>query len=221
MLTYVAAALAALATVVSAVTVGAPATSRPVDGLPYEAVRVVAAEDVQLCSAVTVAPGRALTAKHCLQRGMTVDGYKVEKIVTSAGYDDIAVLHVPGLVCPCVAPGVRPAKGDQVIAVGFPADREGNRAISAVARVHSVGALRESFPALPWREAEEHFIVSDAPIITHGDSGGGLFSLQDGEWKVIGINAIGVPAGPCLPFVGCGPEIGSGFVPVDLAEKFL
>lgn len=204
-------AFAALATAIEA----AP-------GFPHAAVRAVSVDDTKFCSAVVVAPGVALTAGHCLQRNLQVDGRKVESVKLPVDGKDIAVLRVPGLKCPCVARGVRPVKGDQVIAVGFPVDREGNRVVSPVARVTAVGPLQSVAPSFPDSpHAAEHYIVTDAAIIDHGDSGGGLFAMQQGQWKVIGINAIGIPEGPCRPWIGCGKEVGSGFVPVDVAEKFL
>jgi S1-C subfamily serine protease len=213
-----------VALVLAVVAILAVGPVQSTDSLPYDTVRMVRLQDHQHCSAVVIAPGIALTAAHCLQRHITVDGLKVDGIVAPADDKDIAVLRVPGLKCPCAVRGVRPAKGDQVLAVGFPANRDGEQAISPVARVRSVGELRLEFPFLAdMEESAEHFIVTDAPIVSHGDSGGALFSMQNGSWKVVGITAIGIPDPevPCMPFVGCTKEIASGFVPVDLAEKFL
>lgn len=202
--------------------VAAIAPAIPVTGLPYEAVRVVSFEGEKYCSAVVIEPGKALTASHCLRKHMEIDGLPVDRITAAADERDIAVVIVPGLKCPCAQRGVRPAKGDQVIAVGFPADREGERVISPAARVRYVGPLNVEFPNLPFdpREMKQEYIVTDAAIITHGYSGGALFAIQNGEWRFIGVNAIGVPEGPCVPYVGCGKEIGSGFVPVDIAKDF-
>jgi S1-C subfamily serine protease len=197
------------------------ACGQTVDTLPADAVRVVAVEDTKFCSAVVIAPGVALTAGHCLQRNLTVDGLKVDVVVTAPDGKDIAVLRVPGLECPCAERGVRPAQGDKVLAIGFPVDREGNRIVSPEAGVQAVGALRlvaPSFPPSP--HADEDYIRTDAAIIDHGDSGGGLFARQNGVWKVVGINALGIPEGPCTMF-SCGKEVGSAFVPVDVADKFL
>jgi S1-C subfamily serine protease len=196
------------------------AGARP-GGLPYEAVRAITDSDgAKFCSAVVVAPGLAFTAQHCVTQGLRVDGRQVSTIVMSGDYKDIAVLHVTGLQCPCVPLGVRPAKGDQVLAVGFPVDREGERTISPVAQVRFVGPLKEVVPFLgEFPQALDDYIITDAAIITHGYSGGALLAMQNGEWKVVGINAIGIPEGPCVPFLGCGKEIGSGFVPVDVAVQ--
>jgi S1-C subfamily serine protease len=192
-------------------------------GFPLEAVRAISDSDgSKFCSSVVIAPGVALTAKHCVAADLRVDSRKVSKIVMPADYKDIAVLHVPGLVCPCVPLGVRPAKGDQVLAVGFPVDRNGERTVSPVARIRYVGALKEEFGILgDFPQALEDYIITDAAIITHGYSGGALLAMQGGEWKVVGINAVGVPEGPCVPFLGCGKEVASGFVPVDVAKGFL
>jgi S1-C subfamily serine protease len=207
--------LAVVLAVVTVVAVPSP--------LPHQAARKVTTGGEAYCSAVVISPGVALTAGHCLRRPMEVDGIKVTTVVAHANTTDVAVLRVPGLKCPCVALGVRPAKGDQVLAVGFPGDRDGERVISPVARVKFVGALRGSeFGFLgDMPDMDDPYIVTDAAIVTNGDSGGALLAMQGGEWKVVGITAIGIPEGPCLPFVGCGKEIASGFVPVDQAEKLL
>lgn len=192
---------------------------------PFDAVRVVSNDGNKYCSAVVIKRNVAITAAHCLQNGMAVDGLPAQSVEMWLTHKDIAVLHVPGLKCPCATPGVRPAKGDQVLAVGFPAAGGGERVVSPVARVTHVGALRDALPVIgdptnPMLDA--HYIVTDANIINAGDSGGALFSMQNGEWRVIGINAIGIPdPSSCRPWVGCEKYLSSGFVPVDLAEAFL
>jgi hypothetical protein len=192
---------------------------------PFGAVRVVSKGDTKFCSAVVVSPGVAITAAHCLQNGMAVDGLGAQSVERWLTNKDIAVLHVYGLKCPCAKLGARPAKGDQVLAVGFPADREGEQAISAVARVASVGALRDALPAIFDQTdptLDSIYIVTDTNIINPGDSGGALFSMQDGEWRVIGINAIRISdPSSCNPFIGCSRYLSSGFVPVDLVNPFL
>lgn len=192
---------------------------------PFDAVRVVSKDGDKFCSAVVIKPDVAITAAHCLQNGMMVDGIAAQSVEMWLTTKDIAVLHVPGLECPCATPGARPAKGDQVLAVGFPADREGERVVSPVARVASVGPLREALPVIvnpADPQLDAHYIVTDANIINAGDSGGALFSMQDGEWRVVGINAIGIPdPSSCQPWAGCSKYLSSGFVPVDLAEAFL
>lgn len=198
-------------------TVAVPANAGP----PFEAVRAItSAVSGNICSAVVVEPGVALTAAHCLQRGLSIDGFAVYSITAFGDSKDIARLNVPGLSCPCAATGSRPAVGDQVLAAGFPLAAEGARVVSPVARVAFIGNVRQYIPDFPGELSNETYIITDAAIIDHGDSGGALFSLRDGEWRVVGINAIGVPdVSSCMPFVGCAKEIGSGFVPADLVEK--
>lgn len=77
------------------------------------------------CSAVMIAPGRAMTAKHCTDMPapkLIVNGR--EYVVTEAysrSDADIAVLIVPGAPCPCAPMGARPVQQDEpVTAVGYP-----------------------------------------------------------------------------------------------------
>jgi S1-C subfamily serine protease len=190
-----------------------------------EAVRPVttAGDDKVWCSAVVIRPEVALTARHCIQSDMAVDGNVVAWVETaSQETTDIAILHVPGLACPCVAPGKRPNAGDRVIAVGYPSANEGRRTVSEPAAVQHVGPLSAVAPWLAEQYSRAVFIVTEKPIISPGYSGGALLDFQDGSWVVVGVNAIGIPdPSSCVPFMGCSVEVSSGFVPVDFATPWL
>lgn len=187
---------------------------------PADTVRVVQdADSDKICSAVVVAPGVALTARHCLSTGMAVDGLAADHVrAPASAYVDIAVVIVPGLKCPCAVIGGRPIHGATVVAIGYPTALEGARRTTEPARVNYVGTIAT---IAPWMShpiaANAVFIVTDKPIIQSGDSGGGLFTIQNGQWVLVGINAVGVPVSAAQR----DKEQASGFTPVDLGSKFL
>lgn len=72
------------------------------------------------CSAVAIAPGQALTAAHCL----AIPDPRVNDLPVTGStqhlVEDLAVLTVPGLQCPCAAVSPRrPALDEEVFAVGY------------------------------------------------------------------------------------------------------
>jgi hypothetical protein len=192
--------------------------------VPTAAVRPVSVGGSNTCSAVVIAPKFALTARHCLSRDLAVDGLPADYVTAAAPQnEDVALIHVPGLRCPCASIGARPVPGDTIVAVGFPVKAEGKQVVSPEAKVKHVGTVDALAPWLGQIPmlAGAVFIFSDRPIIDHGDSGGGVFVLQEREWKLVGINSIGVPVAPSSPFMPPVAESASGFVPVDIADKFL
>lgn len=186
---------------------------------PAATVRAVHYGETQGCSAVVIAPDYALTARHCLTGGgITVDGMTVDYVAGPAiETRDIALLHAPGLACPCAAIGERPQTGDVMAVIGYPAEQPGVRK-EIFGQVHSVGtvlALAPFFAGTPY--ADVVMIFSDKPILEAGESGGGMFVVQNDEWRLVGINVIGVPDRPAYN----ATEIASGFTPVDFASSFL
>jgi hypothetical protein len=186
---------------------------------PVESVRVVtSSEGDKYCSAVVIAPNFALTARHCTAIGMAIDGIVVAYIsVAGSQAVDIALVNVPGLKCPCAALGGRPVYGTRVVAIGFPGRLEGERRMTEAATVNYIGS---AITIAPWMahplSINGVFIFTDKAIIDSGDSGGGLFAFQGGQWVLVGINAIGVPQAS-----GSKAEQSSGFTPVDAAAAFL
>lgn len=163
------------------------------------------------CSAVVIHPGVALTAKHCLVDGeITVGGLAVTA-TDPEPTRDIAVLAVPGLQCPCATIGSKPAVGDPVLKIGFPgkAGRYGKQHISDEVAISVIGSVQDVVPWVPEGELPGTFIFTEKNILAPGDSGGGLFALQYGTWRLVGINSFMLAANPFMPV-----PVTSGFVPI-------
>lgn len=212
-----AAAYAAVAAML--LTVAVPTAAEP--AVPADTVRVVQdADSDKVCSAVVIAPNRAVTARHCVSYGMAVDGILVEIIVIPGEQNrDMAVLFVPGLQCPCAEIGGRPVHGTRVVMVGFPSKLEGERRVSQSARVNYIGSAYTIAPWLPPIPEIRNsvYIFTDKAIAESGDSGGALFALQGGKWMLVGVTAIGVPVSE----QDRKTEQASGFTPVDALPVFL
>ena len=136
------------------------------------------------CGAVMVAPGRALTATHCLARPdatLHIDG---KKYPVFTGYalpgKDVSIIIVPGAPCPCApvrgTPGV---EGEWVVVVGFPYD---------VAKVTTYGEV-QAHVTNP--EDGQDYVLATAPVAP-GNSGGGVYDL---EGNLLGINSASDPRG--------------------------
>ena len=132
------------------------------------------------CSAVMVAPERAITAAHCLNMTapvLTIDGY--EYAVTegyAASPRDVAILIVPGAPCPWARMAYTPLEtGDPVAAVGYP---------FGMALVVTYGEMQARV-VLP-EDGQEYLVVTS--LGAPGNSGGGIFN-QYGE--LVGITSKG------------------------------
>ena len=118
-------------------------------------------------SVVMVAPGLALTAAHVAQNK---DLFILGKPVKTLKIDeerDIALVSVD-LPCPCAPIGSMPNLDDKVVAIGFSL---GKAEFATEGRVQGWDVFR---------------IWSNNSIV-FGNSGGGLFAFQMGQWVLIGI----------------------------------
>lgn len=124
------------------------------------------------CSAVVMREGVAVTAAHCiLGQTATVSGLAVTSISTTVG--DAAEVQVPGLACPCAEalPGVT-EQDRPVVAIGFPYN---------LIQVATFGTLQGAIDY-----SGTTLLLATAPIAP-GDSGGGLFVVQNGRPYLVGI----------------------------------
>lgn len=161
---------------------------------PFDTVRALTnAEGNIMCSAVVIAPDRALTAAHCLEPIMSVDGVKVERTAIFNGTDS-ALLDAPGLQCPCAEIGT-PKVGDKAVAIGFPAG--GPKRVTAEVEIKFIGILKDFAPWILSEHREFPMIGIHDFVLIPGDSGGGLF-VGD---KLVGTNSAMIMMPPYgLPF---------------------
>jgi S1-C subfamily serine protease len=139
------------------------------------------------CSAVVVAPERALTAAHCIGAAELLNGKKVE-VLRVLSDSDLMLLKVPGLECPCVPIGNEPVLDSDVAAVGYAA---------GLHQVLTKGTYQGKFTS-PLVPDSEGFLVFTS-IAEGGFSGGGIFQKQHGKWKLVAITSAGTKtftAGP-------------------------
>jgi len=143
-----------------------------------------------VCGAVVVAPGRALTATHCLTRPdakLHIDG---KEYPVFTGYalpgQDAAIIIVPGAPCPCApvrgTPGI---EGEWVVVVGFPYD---------VAQVTTYGEV-QAHVTNP--EDGQDYVLATAPVAP-GNSGGGVYDLKG---NLLGIASSSDPRGQMALYV--------------------
>jgi len=164
---------------ISVPAVVAPATPAP---LPFEALaRAEAVPTVRIlkgdngsCSAVVIATGYAVTALHCKEAGdAKVDGHSIAKW-REFSTKDIAVVEVPGLLCPCATLGKKAQIGERVAAVGF---------------AYGLGTL------LSYGEAQGDLVYKDEVYLNHnaftepGMSGGGVFALREGRAVLVAVTS--------------------------------
>lgn len=160
---------------------------------PAATVRKMHSDGQFVCSAVVIAPGKALTAKHCIANGegTHVDGKRIEMMRFSPT-QDLAALEVPGLECPCaVVDRAPPAVKSTVRIVGYPSG-----VLEDIERVVlAVGPASDVFPEL---NVDDRPRIWTPPGIRMGFSGGGTFARRDGVWRLVGVNSVFV--GPRTPF---------------------
>ena len=133
------------------------------------------------CSAVMIAPERALTAAHCLDMVSPVVIIDGHRYAVTEGYAasprDIAILIVPGAPCPCVQVSGTPlVEGDWVAAVGYP------YGLPLVVVTYGEFQGRLIFE----EDGQEYLLVT--ALGAPGNSGGGIFN-EHGE--LVGITSKG------------------------------
>lgn len=173
-----------------------------------------------ICSAVVIAPAKALTAKHCLTEG-GIDKVGGQWVLYSqpSKNSDAAVLTVPGLSCPCATVALQaPVPDVTVVAFGYGGD--GLRHLRGPGVVKGVGYPDLVGLSVYEQELRElgnwrRFIWFD-PVLVPGDSGGGTFALRGGRWVLVGINAV-LTEQPDCPAFACG-FYAAGSVPLAEVE---
>ena len=141
-----------------------------------------------VCGAVMIAPGRALTATHCLARPNAVLHVGGKEYQVFTGYalpgKDLSVIIGPGAPCPC-APirGAAAVEGEWVVVVGFPYD---------VAKVTTYGEVQ----ARIIHEGQEYVLA--AVSVAPGNSGGGVFDING---NLLGILSASGPNGMLAIYV--------------------
>ena len=126
-------------------------------------------EEGRSCSAVMIAPERALTAAHCLFMEapvLTIDGY--DYVITegyAASPRDVAILIVPGAPCPCARVASTPiGDGAPVMTVGYP------YGVPVVVVTYGEFQGRLIFPD----DGQEYLLLT--ALGAPGNSGGGVFN---------------------------------------------
>lgn len=139
------------------------------------------------CSAVIVAPGVAVTAKHCTgfitPQLESNDGKRLDITKQTPHPDeDSMILDVPGLHCPCAPVAELKAETDEnAFAVGFP---------YGLLEVLTVGHIQGRVKG----EDSKYYLVATTPVAP-GNSGGGLFVIREGAVYLVGIVSMTDPMG--------------------------
>jgi len=130
------------------------------------------------CSAVVVAPGYALTAKHCNAIvSPVVDGNPVQT-TRDYGDKDVMLLTVPGLKCPCATVDTAPyVPGEAVASIGYP---------SALGPLIALGHMQGMVTNSDGVAFLMHTAYSGS-----GMSGGGLFVLRGGRVLLAALTSAG------------------------------
>lgn len=150
-------------------------------------------------SVVMIAPGIALTAAHVVENEALLVNGKPIKILHISPDTDIAVIEVQ-MGCPCVPLGNMPNVDSKVVAIGWPFG-EAEYATSGNVQGFTEYKIYTSVPIAP------------------GNSGGGLFQVQNGVWKLVGImvEVRGHPQG----FISTPIHYMSRAIDIETIKKFV
>lgn len=126
------------------------------------------------CSAVLIAPEKALTAAHCDQTNLKING-KSAILIKKNETADLMLLFVDNLECPCVPIASSfPALDTFVATIGYPL---------GLGQVLTEGRVQDLTIDVP--EAAHVFLIT-SPVV-FGNSGGPVFAKENGEYRVVGI----------------------------------
>ena len=156
------------------------------------------------CSGVVIQPGVVLTASHCVRPDvpltLTPGGPTAHVVANGDDRLDYAILRFPesAAMCPCAPIAAREAEREEAVyVVGFPS----GMAVQILTTGTSQGVQEN--PRLPYGRR----LVTTAPV-AGGNSGGGVFVLRDGEYRLVGVlvEALGtmsfaVPLADLYPFL--------------------
>lgn len=170
--------------------------------------------DEATCSAVVIAPEKVLTAAHCDQPGMKVDG-KPATSIRKNETADLMLLFVDGLGCPCVPVAKELPKVDQrVFTIGFPL---------GLGKVMTEGRMQELTNPNP---EFAHYMLVTSPVV-FGNSGGPVFAMNEQyEYRVVGVvSALAVASLGFIPNIvphlgfAVNTDVINGFLPDGLRGK--
>jgi hypothetical protein len=128
-------------------------------------------------SGVMIAPNRMLTAAHVAEvhsrdRPLMVDGRPIIKVLKIDYERDLALISVAS-GCPCVPVGSLPENDTDVELVGYPLNGYVGTQIVTEGRTQGLHPDKQRLIAT----------TNASP----GNSGGGLYAFQKGEWRLVGI----------------------------------
>lgn len=137
--------------------------------------------DLGQCSGVMVADGYMLTAAHCDQEGMKVDGQDVIKVKKDVTRDLMLLRVVPG--CPCVSiAGADPLPDMKVVIIGFPAYKDLGVQFLTEGRWQGYLTFDKEMD-IPYG-----YFAATSAAGWFGNSGGGIFAKNsNGEYVLVGI----------------------------------
>lgn len=142
-------------------------------------------------SGVMVAPFLMLTAAHVAGDGqnITVGPKKLPaKLMHKDDKADIALLHV-AIDCPCAPFAAPPAADEPVVVIGYPVNQHVHIQIATEGLIQGIWENRLQLTA----------------AAAGGNSGGGVFVLQNGQWRLAGI--LVEVMGWCVGFGNCYPAM--------------
>ena len=123
------------------------------------------------CSAVAIKPDVLLTAAHCDQKDMLINGKTAIKVKKDES-TDLMLLYVPTLNSPVVSVADEsPEQDTPVVASGYPLGQGPHLTEGRMQYKEEGGYMRTTTP------------------IVFGNSGGGMFAFDGFSYKLVGINS--------------------------------